>query len=131
MYEGDDNASVISSVSRRARGVAKGMGKRLHIGRFKKPKAVDMESPLENVTITTTAPPGVPSFLGAMAQEQVDVTELHDEDPLDSMSKGESKMATASEVETSAKARDLAYVDDNDGKKNGAFCQPCEGCLIL
>jgi len=115
----DDDVSVVSSVSRRAKSVAKGVGRMF--GRNSKRKAK------ESAPATLPVPA---SLLGTITTE---VADPHDDDPLDSLlTPFKEKSSTVFEEEgVETEARALIFEDDNDGKKQGGFCQPCEGCAIL
>jgi hypothetical protein len=177
-------ASSVSRVSQRAKSMAKGVGRILHIGGRSKNKGGE-----------ESAPP-VSSLLGEMSPSDDGVSEVHEDDPLDPMffsspvltptpmkdikqalspkeeikeaqpddSEAPTEFVTALEsVEEAAEAEvkgrslsfadenddladaevkglalafadvddGLAFTDENDGKKEGGLCQPCEGCNIL
>jgi hypothetical protein len=154
----DDDMSTMStmsmsSVSQRAKSVAKGVGNILHLRTRSKNKG-DKDHP------------PVFSLLGALKDDGV--SEVHEDDPLDSLlfsspikqaqlndsqvavefvtddSQAPTEFVTAlepvEEAETEVKGRNLAFADDNDGlafaddndgKKEGGLCAPCEGCNIL
>lgn len=166
--------SVASSVSQRAKSAVKGVRNILHLRTRSKNKG-DKESAGDH--------PPVPNLLDAMSPHDDGVSEVHEDDPLDSLlfsspmvlsketlkasalkenikesQTDDSEAATAfvtalesvgEEAEAEVNGRSLAFADDddglaftddndglaftddNDGKKEGGFCEPCEGCNIL
>jgi hypothetical protein len=173
----DDDMSTMSAistassvVSQRARSVVKGVGNILHLRRPK--NKLDKESTRDH--------PAVVSLLGDISPHDDGVSEVHEDDPLDSLlfaspvppnhpagspifspspllppkkekmketQPDDSEAVTAlesvveeAEAEAELKGRALAFADDedglvyadeNDGKKQGGLCEPCEGCIIL
>jgi hypothetical protein len=137
------SVATASSVSKRYKSIAKGVGRLLHIGSRSKKKD-DKESALDH--------PPVVSLLG-QARSLDCVSEVHEDDPLDPLllpspvhifkddTKEESDdnedfmTAVQEEVKEDGKGevkgRALVFEDDNDGKKQGGICEPCEGCNIL
>jgi hypothetical protein len=174
----DDDMSTMSAmstassvVSQRARSVVKGVGNILHLRSRMTKNKLDKESTRDH--------PAVVSLLGDISPHDDGVSEVHEDDPLDSLLfaspvppnhpagspifspspvKGpkekiketqpdDSEAVTAlesvveeAETEAELKGRALAFADDedglvyadeNDGKKQGGLCEPCEGCSIL
>lgn len=159
-------------VSQRAKSAVKGVGNILHL-RTRSRNKLDKESTLDH--------PAVVSLLGEISPHDDGVSEVHEDDPLDSLlfaspvppnnpfgspifaspvlppmeniketqpddSEAATDFVTALESvveeaeEEELKGRSLAFaddedglvfVDDNDGKKEGGLCEPCEGCSIL
>jgi hypothetical protein len=165
--------SVASSVvSQRAKSTVKGIGNILHL-RSRSKNKLEKESTRDH--------PPVVSLLGATSLHDDGVSEVHEDDPLDSLlfatpppltnrvgspvfaspvfpskeiiketqpddSEAATEFVTALESvveegeEAEARGRGLAFADDddgllfednNDGKKQGGLCEPCEGCNIL
>jgi hypothetical protein len=176
----DDDMSTMSAisvassvVSQKAKSVVKGVGNILHL-RSRSKNKLEKESTRDH--------PPVVSLLGAISLHDDGVSEVHEDDPLDSLlfaspaappnsfaspfisspvlppkeniketqpddSEAATEFVTAlesvveeAEVEAEVKGRSLVFADgndglvfedDNDGKKQGGLCEPCEGCNIL